>query len=112
MSTVEDILKPHSPEVRALSEALRDLIKELVPNVREKAYAGWHALGYHSSNGYFCAIFPYAEHVRLLFEHGVDLHDPDHLLEGTTKQVRYIPIHSSDDIHREAVTVLILAAAG
>jgi hypothetical protein len=112
MATVADILEPHSPAVRELAETLRELIKELVPNVREKAYPGWHGIGYHSANGYFCAIFPFADHVRLLFEHGVDLHDPDGLLEGTTKQTRYIPIHALTDIHRDAVTALILAAAG
>ena len=111
--TPEALLSEFPVDVRALSEAARRLIAELVPNVREAAYAGWRGLGYHHpENGYFCAIFPQADHIRLYFEHGVDLYDPDHVLEGGGKQVRYAVIHYETDLQREALHTLILAAAG
>lgn len=111
--TPQDILNDYSADVRALSEAGRRQIKELVPNVREKAYGGWRGLGYHHpKNGYFCAIFPQTDHIRLYFEHGVDLHDPDHLLEGDGKQVRYAVIRRLGDLEHDALHALIVAAAG
>jgi hypothetical protein len=113
MATIEDLLESYTPEVCELAEALRTRIFSLVPQVREKVYMGWKGLGYHHpQQGYFCAIFPQTDHVRLAFEHGVDLHDPDGLLEGTGTQVRYIPIFSVDDIESDAVAVLILQASG
>ena len=42
----DDILNDHSPEVRATAEALRRLIHDTIAGMTERAYPGWHAIGF------------------------------------------------------------------
>ena len=108
---VEDILESHSPPVRALVERLRQIIRETVPDATEAAHPVWHSLGYrHPEGGYFCGIFPQNDGVDLAFEFGVLLPDPDGLLQGTGKQVRYLRLKSDKDIRVRALKKLLLAA--
>jgi hypothetical protein len=100
--TPEALLNDFPLEIRDLSEQLRDLIKETIPSVEEVAYPVWRGIGYHHpQQGYFCAIFPQKDCVRLSFEHGVDLEDPAGVLEGDGKQIRYITIE--EDIPTDIV---------
>jgi hypothetical protein len=108
---VEDILESHNPEVRALVERLRKIIRNTVPDAMESAHPVWHSIGYrHPESGYFCGIFPQADRVDLAFEFGVLLPDPDSLLEGAGKQVRYMRIRREKDIRVRALKKLLLAA--
>jgi len=107
----EDILAGHQPAVQKLAEELRQLIRKLLPEAVEKAYPHWHGIGFtHLTVGYFCAIFPHDEFVKLGFEFGVLLADPRGLLEGEGKQVRYVTIHNRRQIHSRALKNLLLAA--
>ena len=107
----EDILAGHTAEVKALAQSLRKLIKKIIPEATEKAYPGWHGIGYrHPESGYFCAIFPLRDGVKLGFERGVLLPDPDNLLEGTGSQVRYVSIGSRGDLREESIKKLLHAA--
>jgi len=45
-----------------------------------------------------CGYFTYAQHVSLEFTHGVQLADPDNLLEGTGKQRRHIKLKNVQDL--------------
>ena len=107
----EDILAGHQPAVQKLAEELRVLIRKMVPEAAEKAYPHWHGIGYsHPAVGYFCAIFPHDEFVKLGFEFGVLLPDPYKLLEGNGKQVRYVTIRTRRQIYSPALKNLLLAA--
>jgi len=107
----EDILAGHTPEVQAVAESLRKLVKEAVPEAIEKAYPGWHGIGYrHPQSGYFCAIFPQKDSVKLGFERGVLLPDPDGLFEGAGSQVRYVHVKDRRDLRVEAIRKLLRAA--
>jgi hypothetical protein len=107
----EDILHEHNPEVRWLSEQLRQVVLTTVPEATEIAYPVWHGIGYrHPQVGYFCAIFPQKDQVNLSFEFGVLLPDPHLLLKGNGTQVRFVPIFSQVDLHTEALSTLIRAA--
>ena len=107
----EDILADHSPEVRELVQRLRELVKATIPEATETAYASWHGIGYrHPQSGYFCAIFPQADDVRLGFEFGVLLPDPEGILEGTGKQVRYVHLNTAERIPVASIQPLLLAA--
>lgn len=112
--SVQDILAGHTPPVQALAEHLRALILDAEPRLIEKAYAGWHGIGYtHPQAGYVCAIFPHENSVKLGFEHGASLHDPDgRLRQGASKgkQVRYYEIHSLDDIDPDAILDFLVQA--
>jgi hypothetical protein len=97
--------------VRQLCEALRGLILAEAPEAFEVAYPSWHGIGYHDPIcGYFCAIFPMKETVKLGFEFGVLLPDPERLLTGDGKQVRYVIIRQQADIRAEIIRQFIQAA--
>ena len=107
----EDVLADHTPEVRALAEELRQLIRAAVPEATEKAYLGWQGIGYrHPQAGYFCGIFPTADLVKLGFEFGVLLPDPDGLLEGSGSQMRWVVLRPGEAIPGDSIRALLQAA--
>ena len=109
--TPEHVLLGHSPRVQALAARLRELVRATVPDAGEKAYPVWRGIGYrHPECGYFCGIFPQENSVRLLFERGALLPDPDGLLEGTGKQTRYVDIRRQQYIRVRPIKRLIKAA--
>jgi len=106
-----DLIASHVPAIRDLIEALRRLIATAVPEASEQAYSGWHSINYrHPTRGYFCGIFPREEYVDLVFEFGVLLPDPDGLLQGEGKQVRFVRFTSEADIRPKPLQKLLLAA--
>lgn len=110
-ASVEALLARHTPEVRALVERLRRLVRQTVPEATEAVQPRWHSLNYrHPSQGYFCGIFPFTEDVKLIFEFGVLLPDPAGVLQGDGKQVRFVHVNKSGDIRVKAIQQLILAA--
>lgn len=80
------------PETEAVVLWLRQQVMRAEPEFTERVYKGWNGVGYrHPRAGLVCAIYPQANGtVRLLFEHGVELDDPDGFLEGTGTQTRYL----------------------
>ena len=102
------ILMGHNPRVQALAERLRELIRKTVPDAIEKAYPGWHGIGYrHPDLGYFCGVFPQEKSVRLLFEYGDLIPDPDCLLKGSGIQTRYVEVRRQRDIRVRPIRRLI-----
>jgi hypothetical protein len=57
-----------------------------------------------------CLIVVYKDHVNLMFPRGVDLKDPQGLLQGTGKAMRHLKMFTADDIDRPAVRALIKQA--
>jgi hypothetical protein len=109
--TPENILAPHTPAVRKLCERLRKLVKQTVPDATETAYPVWHAIGYcHPEAGYFCGIFPYADHVKLYFEFGILLDDPDALLEGQGSRTRYVFVQNTREIRVRSLKRFLMQA--
>lgn len=111
MVSVDDIIQGHTPEVRLIVGTLRDLVRQTAPASIESAHASWHSIHFNDPQvGYFCGIFPLADSVNLIFEFGILLPDPDHILEGSGKQMRSIRIQSIDTIPTNALKKLIIAA--
>ena len=109
--TPESILLDHTPEIRAIAEELRRLIHDTIAGMTERAYPGWHAVGFrHPRAGYVCGIFPFEDSVKLIFEHGRLLTDPAGVLRGDGKQVRFIEVYSADGIPAEAIRPLLIEA--
>lgn len=105
----EEILIDFPPEVRALANRLRHIIKAAIPEAEERAYPHWRAIGFrHPICGYFCGIFPQPDRVDLAFEFGVLLPDPLQILDGRGKQVRYVHIALEEDIQLGAIQDLLL----
>ncbi len=108
-----DILRPFPPRIRALANRLRALVKKAAPGLEERPYPGWKAVGFRGAEcGYVCGVFPFDDGVRLIFEHGAKLDDPDGLLEGRGKvrQVRYVTVRRPADVKVRALARLVRAA--
>jgi hypothetical protein len=106
---IEAILAAHTPEVRALADALRSLVRDALPaDAREVAYPGWHGIGFRDRRaGYVGAVFPVEDRVRLGFERGVELDDPEGLLAGEGRQVRYVELRPGDRVPEDAIRALV-----
>jgi hypothetical protein len=110
---VADILKPYSADLRALAKSLQNLVRETVPTATEHPYVGWKGIGYRDPQaGYFAGIFPQRDHVRLLFEHGAALDDPDGIFESGTgvRQVRWIVLRPGVRVRRRAIQAMLRRA--
>jgi hypothetical protein len=99
----EQILAGKTTTVLEICQELRAIIKQVVPDVLERGYPGWKAIGYtHTTAGYFCAIFPFSDSVKLYFENGA-LVDKQKILKGGGKKARYLEFRSIDDVDSQTV---------
>jgi DNA transformation protein len=103
------ILEGYSPEIRNMAARLQHLVLDEAPEAEEAGYVGWRLIGYRSPH-YFCFLAPQADHVRLGFEHGVRLRDPDGVLEPMGKQVRFVRCTPGRALPVAAIRSLIRAA--
>lgn len=105
VNDIEQLLAPHSPEVRRLVENLRDFALRVGPDLEEEVKLGWKNITY-KGKGVVFAIQPYSKYVSLHFYKGVQLSDPQGVLEGGGKTLRHIKIHKPEDIRQEILTPL------
>lgn len=81
--------RPHGGAARWAREVL--LVAE--PDLRERVARGWGALTlHHPRAGYVAGLFTYPDRARLVWERGVELHDPEGLLHGDGRQVRWLAL--------------------
>ena len=103
--TVEDLLDEHSDAVVATAQRLRAVLRAAQPQLEERARVGWHSINFRDPvAGFVCAIFPGADEVQLVFEHGARLPDPEGLLTGTGAQVRALRFSGPEDVDDDVVT--------
>jgi hypothetical protein len=110
-STIEQILAGHSKEVVELVQALRELVKQSVPQLVEEPKLGWGNISY-KKKGLVCAISPEKTYAALFFYKGTRLSDPNGILEGSGKALRHIKIRKLDDIHVEQIAAWLHEAVG
>jgi hypothetical protein len=111
---LEDFLEDYKPEVRNLALQLRDLIYEVDADVIEQIDKPAHLLAYGYAKTYthlMCVIILYKDYVNLGFPRGIDLPDPEGLLEGTGKRARHVKITDLEQIEAPEVAALIQASA-
>jgi hypothetical protein len=103
MARPGDVLADHDPAIVALANRARELISETLPEeTAEVAYPGWHAIGYrHPEAGYVCGVFPHPDGVKIGFEQGFRLADPEGALSGDGVQVRYLEVARGEEIPAE-----------
>jgi hypothetical protein len=84
-----------------------------MPTATEKVYPGWKVIQYGTAadmKSVFAAISPQRERVNLGLANGVDLPDPDGLLEGDGKAIRHVKLTSPEAAGAPAVRDLIRGA--
>ena len=100
MATLDDLLKSRPQHVRELFMQTRELVREVMPDANEQVVPTQNNAMYGSGQGMkrtgeggtvaqVCYIAPFNNHVNLGFFRGMDLPDPDGLLEGTGKMLRH-----------------------
>src|SRR3712207_9083531 len=109
--SADALLADHTDDVARTAQRLRRVLLEAQPDLVERARTGWHSINYtHPGAGFVCALFPAADRVDLVFEHGARLPDPDGHLTGSTRQVRTLPVRPDDDLDPQVVVELLDAA--
>jgi len=109
--TIADLLRNYPPPIQDIAEKLREVILATAPDALEKANRGWRSISFRDKQvGYFCGIFPFEDHVDLIFEFGVLLPDPNGILLGDAKQVRYLRYPGDEEIREAEIKPLLLAS--
>ena len=95
----DELLDEHPDGVAATAQRLRTVLLDAHPQLEERVRRGWHSINYRDPvAGLVCALFPGAERVQLVFEHGARLPDPDGRLTGTGRQVRALEFTTPDEV--------------
>ena len=111
---LQEFLDGYKPEVAELALKLRDLVFEIDPHVVEQIDLPAHLLAYGYAKTYthlMCVIILYKDYINLGFPRGVDLPDPEGLLEGTGKKARHVKIRDLEQIESPEVAALIQESA-
>lgn len=112
--TFEELLQITEETQKPTLTKLRDTILTIHPEACEVVRLGDRAATYglgskKMSEGYVY-ILPYTSWVNLGFYKGVDLPDPEGLLEGTGKKLRHLKIRTVDAADNPRIHILIKAA--
>ncbi|HRQ40886.1 MAG TPA: DUF1801 domain-containing protein [Chloroflexota bacterium] len=112
--TFEELLQIAAETQKPILIRLREIIFSIHPQACEVVRLGDRAATYglgpkKMSEGYVY-ILPYTAWVNLGFYRGVDLHDPDGLLEGTGKKLRHVKIRTVAEADNPSIYTLIQAA--
>jgi hypothetical protein len=109
---VARLLAEHPPEQRAIEQALRATIRSEFPGAVEQVDFGNKLIAFGRSmkmRGLLFAIIAHKSWVNLQVADGVDLPNPDGLIEGTGKRIRHVKIRSVADASSPAVVGIIRA---
>jgi hypothetical protein len=114
----EVLLEDDPPAMAALAQGLRDIVLTAVPEALERVRPGWRVIGYDIPVGkrrlaYFAWVMTEPVHVHLGFPKGVQLFDPDGILqgEGEAKRARWFTLTTPDDLRNPHVAAFTRAAA-
>ncbi|MFI5171991.1 MAG: DUF1801 domain-containing protein [Chitinophagales bacterium] len=107
----ERFLALYDAAVNAKALELRKLIFKTLPDIIEQVDTSAKMIGYCYGQKYaelICIIIPSKKGLKLGFNRGVELDDPDGLLEGEGKISRYVVIHSEQKINSAGIKKLLL----
>ena len=108
---IETVPKGCSAKVKQIAAELVALVSRVAPDLAAKVRQGWGSVNFrHRRAGFVCAVFPSADRVLLLFEHGRELSHPLLVDNGKVKQVRWIPFAPGDAIPEDEIAILIAEA--
>ncbi len=103
-------LSKYPEPVPAHALLFREIISKTLPNIIEQLDIPARMIAYVYGQKYvdmICTIIPSKKGLKLGLSWGVDLPDPDHLLEGSGKISRYVVIKSPQQIRSAAIRNLL-----
>jgi hypothetical protein len=107
---LEDFLSNFSKEAQGLALELRELVLDMAPDSIEQIDVPAHMLAYGFAETYthlICVVILQKDYVNLGFPRGVDLEDPEALLEGTGKKARHVKIYNLEEVNSPGVLSLL-----
>lgn len=101
-----------APDYLRLTSALRKALRKRLPTAHEIVYeyAENVTISYSPNDKGYAGVLALrvsADGVRLYFNNGKGMPDPEKLLKGSAKLVRWIPVESAAVLNRPAVAALI-----
>jgi hypothetical protein len=114
---LDGFIAKFDPDHQKLLRAVRKALRKRFPTAHELVYDNYNffVIGYGSTerpSDCIVSMAGGAAGVNLFFLHGAKLPDPDRILIGEGKQVRFIRLASAKDLARPEVEALLAAAAG
>lgn len=107
---VEELLSGYDEKIARMARALRAVVGTAAPDAEEVVQPGWATIGYRIERQ-FLAIAPRPELVRVRFEAGVELPDPDGIVEPGGKRCTHLVFHEPEEIDWHQVTRYVQNAA-
>ncbi|NLF43935.1 MAG: DUF1801 domain-containing protein [Bacteroidales bacterium] len=110
---IENFLAAYSEDVFKNAKILREIIHDNLPEVQEQLDVSAKMIAYCYGKKYtemVCTLIPSKKGIKLGFYKGVDLPDPEGLLQGNAKLSRYVEFRSQKDIKIQPLTVLLIEA--
>src|SRR5229473_6981847 len=92
-------MKDENLELRKVARALRSVVKEIVPGVKETENA-WGIPTFEAPNP-FCFYMVGKNHVTFGFHFGTSMKDPERLLEGTGKNIRHVKLRTVEELKQK-----------
>jgi hypothetical protein len=106
----ETLLADRTPEVAETARALRTVLVSAFPEAVEQVDFGNRLLAVGKSmamRDLAFAIIPHSSHVNLQLPDGVDLPDPERMIEGTGKRIRHVKVRSVEAAASPALRVIV-----
>jgi hypothetical protein len=114
VTDLDALLERHSDDVRATFDALRKLVRDVMPDATEQldlpdrlVAFGFGPPGGTRLRDLAVALIPHASHVNLQLADGALLDDPTGIVEGTGKRIRHVKCRSVADVARPALRALL-----
>jgi hypothetical protein len=106
------VLAEHDPSVVEAARAVERLVGESLPGAVTQFDPGNGLLAIGTSlkmRDLLFAIIPHAAHVNLQLADGVDLPNPEGLIEGTGKRIRHVKVRSAAAAASPALRAVVRA---
>jgi len=110
--TWEAVLAEHEPAIAEAARAVQRLLEASLPGavVQFDPGNGLLAIGTSAAmRDLVFAIIPHRAHVNLQLVDGVDLPNPDGLIEGTGKRIRHVKVRSAEAAGSRAIREIVKA---
>lgn len=110
---IDAFLTGYDELIRKHVYELREVLLQFLPNVKEQLDVPARMIAYCYGQTYkelVCMIIPSKKGLKLGFNQGIGLPDPEGLLEGTGKISRYVVIKSEEMIQSNTLKELVQVA--
>jgi hypothetical protein len=111
--SIETLFSPYEDQLSKKAVKLRNVILENLPEILEQVDVPARMIAYcygQKNTELICVVIPSKKGLKLGFNKGNELPDPNNLLQGTGKISRYVEINSEKLIASAAIKNLIISA--